>query len=150
MSCIQDINNPNIFTCSDPANTNSSTTYIKDVSTNYGSNVYVPAYRDIPDNCITNLNGNAVCLEYTKPEVLNKYNTLKPYYISTLTKSGEFYVQDMPKDPDNYKKIVYNYSSNASMKCLISDVKDTSDDTKYISKCIGNGYDNKSNIEETH
>jgi len=92
MSCSITRDDPTIIKC---VNKDKSI-YIKNISPNPGMPAYVPVYNSLPNNCvINNINNNIMCIENTNPTLLDDHPNLLPYYISELTKSGNYYIQSV-------------------------------------------------------
>jgi len=138
MSCVFDSYDKNILICSD----NNATTYIKNISTVYGSDVYVPAYKTIPNNCVYNKRDDSIayCLEYLDPDAISTNSNIPIYSITKLTKSGNYYVQNPPQDPSEFNTIAYKNKNDTDLNapmCLVDIDKCAYVDVSCPSICIG-------------
>jgi hypothetical protein len=97
MSCKVETDDTNVINC--VSKDEKSNIYIKNISNTPDIVTYVPAYKELPSNCVENTkNNNIICLENTRPEAMASNNNLKPYYLSELKKSGNYYVQSLPSN----------------------------------------------------
>jgi hypothetical protein len=122
-TCIFDSTDPNVLNCDDEGKYN-----IKNISTNYGSYLFVPALNlDVPENCYyDSVNKVENCVQYLDETSRNLYPKLSPYYISKYSFPGpgnKYMVQDLPDLPSKYPISYYNpdEKTNADYPvCLIN------------------------------
>ena len=143
MSCINDPNDSDILICGEnpeSANYFDRVTYIKNISKYPNSVAFAPAYKTLPNNCVLNQRKNvATCVEYTDPALTNLNSKLSSHYVSRLTKIGDYYVQDVPRDILHYNLTYKNPNKNLPNApiCIINTNKCSKLENNCESLCIG-------------
>jgi hypothetical protein len=155
-SCTYDPDDPTVLNCDADKNYN-----LKNVSTNYGSYLFVPALNlsgNMPRNCyLDKENFRANCVQYLDSTTKNIYPKLSPYYISVYSSpnsNNNYLVQDLPKLPSQYSISYYNPDPNTNMDypvCLINTDSATSLVDKSSATCFAiNPKNNISTIDTVY
>ena len=108
MSCKYDSNDTKVLICDN----GETKTYVKNISTNDSSFLFVPAFTELLDTqCNMNPNNDksAVCIEKTD---LEKSPSSKPMYISTFKKIKDYWVQDLPNVTQTFTDFSVSMNDN--------------------------------------